>query len=330
VACQRKPFCYKGGVRLGPKHLALAGVLATLGAGIIFGAEPPAAPPRFTLRSEKYWQLNLPNGERFDASGLVLMPDGELLTVSDRGAGLYRICFLSGTNAADLSRIPDCFTPEQLAPFAAEKVDRWDCEGVTRDEHGRLYICEEANRWIMRWDPKTKRVERLDIDWSPVRKYFHPTDRNASFEGIAVGGGKLYVANERQRGRIIVVDLGTLKVEREFQVSLSTSQARDTHYSDLCWFEGELWVLLRESSAVLKVDPVKETVLAEFSFGEMERQREVVYNSRVPTSTMEGLAVDAEFIWLCTDNNGEGRWSAPQDKRPTLFKCKRPDVKRKE
>lgn len=110
-------------------------------------------------------------------------------------------------------------------------------------------------------------------------------------------------------------------------MSYSTSRAFDTHYSDLSWHNGALWVLLRESDAVLKVDPLKEIVLAEFSYGEMTRQREVIYTRKYPAGTMEGLAVDDDFIWLVTDNNGEARWSARGDTRPTLFKCARPDRK---
>jgi hypothetical protein len=283
-------------------------------------------PPRFTLVAEKFWLLDPPAQERFDASGLLFLPDGGLLTVNDRGSSLYRVQFRAGTNVADLVTVPDCFTTTQLAPFAREKTGRWDCEGIARDDAGRLYLCEEANRWILRWDPRTQSVERLVIDWSPAKSYFTTTDINASFEGVAIGGGKLYVANERQRGRIIVVDLATLKVERHFQVSYSASRAFDTHYSDLSWHDGALWVLLRESDAVLKVDPLKEIVLAEFSYGEMTRQREVIYTGKYPTGTMEGLAVDDESIWLVTDNNGEARWSARSDTRPTLFKCRRPDV----
>lgn len=280
---------------------------------------------RYTLEAEKYWQMDPPNGERFDASGLVMLPDKSLLTVNDRGAGLYRIEFTASTNSVKLVPLPNCFTEAQLAPFAKEKVERYDCEGIARDEQGRLYVCEEANRWILRFDPKTEKVDRLDIDWSSVKKYFHPTDRNASLEGVAIGGGKLWVANERQRGRIIVVDLATLKVERDFAVYPSSSKAHDPHYSDLCWFDGELWVLMREARVLLRVNPQTAEVLAEFSFGEMERKKEVVYNSRYPTSTMEGVAVDADYIWLCTDNNGQSRWIAPGDIRPTLFKCRRPD-----
>lgn len=283
---------------------------------------------RHVLKAAQSWQLNLPPGEdRFDASGLLRLPDGGLLTVSDRGAGLYRIKFLDGTNAADLLRLPNCFTPAQLAPFAREKVGRYDCEGIARDGQGRLYLCEEANRWILRFDPKGETVKRLEIDWSPVEKYFHPTDRNASFEGIAIHGDTLYVANERQQGRIIVVDLATLKVVDDFVVRPSTSNARDIHYSDLSWFDGSLFVLLRESRCVLQVRPDTKKVLAEYSFGDLEMEPDSIYFNRYPTSTMEGLAVDAQFIWLCTDNNGRARVKFPKDIRPTLFKCPRPDQK---
>jgi hypothetical protein len=41
--------------------------------------------------------------------------------------------------------------------------------------------------------------------------------------------------------------------------------------------------------------------------------------------TMEGLAVNRDFIWLATDNNGLGRMRYPKDLRPTLFRCRRPD-----
>jgi hypothetical protein len=299
-------------------------MLAVVGVASVSAPAGERNPPQFTLAAESFWLLEPPAKERFDASGLLLLPDGGLLTVNDRGSLLYRINFRPCTNVADLVVLPDCFTDAQLAPLAREKVGRWDCEGIARDAAGRLYVCEEANRWVLRWDERARKAERLDIDWSPAKPYF-TSDINASFEGIAIGGGKLYVANERQRGRIIVVDLTNLKVERHFQVGYSASRAFDTHYSDLCWHDGALWVLLRESSALLKVDPLKEIVLAEFSYRDLERRKEVIYTGRYPTGIMEGLAVDDEFIWLITDNNGEARWSAPGDTRPTLFKCRRPD-----
>jgi hypothetical protein len=282
----------------------------------------------YTLRAEQIWQMNLPYGQRFDASGLFLEKSGDLLTESDQQIGVYRIHFIPGRDAVDLLRIPDCFTDAQLAPFAAEKFGRYDCEGVTEDDQGRIYLCEEADRWILRWDPRTKSVERLNIDWRPVKKYFS-TDRNAAWEGIAIHGQTLYVANERKKGRIIVVDLNTLKVTDDFVAPANWSWwFWDAHYSDLCWFDGALFALMREDHVILKIDPATHLVLAEYNFRQMEHDREVDYHKVYPlvVGVMEGLAVDKNYFWLCTDNNGLGRKKYPHDTRPTLFKCRRPDA----
>src|SRR5262249_7723646 len=98
--------------------------------------------PEYGLKADQIWRLNLHNGQRFDASGLALTPQGELLTISDRGAAIYQVKFLQNTNAADLIQVPNCFTTTQLAPFAREKIDRYDCEGLCLDEEGHIYICE--------------------------------------------------------------------------------------------------------------------------------------------------------------------------------------------
>jgi hypothetical protein len=279
---------------------------------------------RIPLQLESFWQLNLPLGERFDASGLFEQKDGSLLTINDREAAVYKINFRNDTNSADLIKVPDCFTAPQLAVFAKEKIDRYDIEGIAGDDEGRIYLSEEANRWILRWSPKTQTVDRLDIDWSPVQKYFHPTDRNASFEGVAVGGGRIYVANERQSGRIIVVDQKTLKVIDDFMPRPSTAALGDIHYSDLSWFNGRLYVLLRHHKVVLEVEPASHEVISEFTYGAIEDAPESIYRKFFPTGTMEGLAVDKDFIWLATDNNGFARGRFPKDIRPTIFKCRRP------
>ncbi len=271
--------------------------------------------------------MNLPRGERFDASGLFLETNGTLLTESDQKIGVYRVRFTPGSSSVDLLQIPDCFTPEQLARFTPTKHGRYDCEGVTEDSQGRIYLCEEGDRLILRWDPRTKAVTSLNIDWRPVPKYFS-SDRNAAWEGIAIHGSTLYVANERKKGRIIVVDLSTLEVKDDFVVPASHSLwFWDAHYSDLCWFDGALYALMREDHVILKIDPVSHFVLAEYDFHKMETAPEYNYHRVIPfgIGVMEGLAVDKNYFWLCTDNNGLGRKKYPQDKRPTLFKCRRPD-----
>jgi glutamine cyclotransferase len=89
------------------------------------------------------------------------------------------------------------------------------------------------------------------------------------------------------------------------------------------WFEGGLYVLMRERRMVLRVEPPSHRVLAEYDFSALENQAETAYRTvmRYPTSTMEGLAVSREGFWLVTDNNGLGRLRHPEDIRPTLFFC---------
>ncbi len=296
---------------------------ATKSEEIVSSPSSSNAWPCYVLRAEKIWQLNPANGERFDASGLLLRKNGDLLTVNDRNPTLCRIQFSEKKNSADLIVISDYFNATQFTPFAAEKVDRYDCEGIAEDKQGRIYLCEEANRWILRLDPKTKKVERLPIDWSPVEKYFHPTDHNASFEGIAIGDGKIFVANERQEGRIIVVDLKSLKIVDDFTVHPTKTKMKDVHYSDLCWFDGALFALLRENRVLVKINPKEHCILAEYNFGEMTQEPDVAYLA--PNPTLEGLAVDKNYFWLVTDNNGMPRKRFLLDTRPTLFKCPRPD-----
>ena len=281
----------------------------------------------FTLQADQTWQMNLPEGQRFDASGLFLEKSGDLLTESDQRIGVYRIHFIDNQPSVDLERIPDCFTPAQLVPFDATKHGRYDCEGVTEDDQGRIYLCEEGDRLILRWDPRDHKVTRLNIDWTPVEKYFS-SDRNAAWEGIAIHGSTLYVANERKWGRLIAVDMNTWKVTDSFALRASQSMWYEPHYSDLCWHDEALYALMREDHVILKIDPVRHLVLAEYNFGEIEYAPDNAYHTVVPlvVGVMEGLAVSDKYFWLCTDNNGLARKRHPGDTRPSLFKCRRPDV----
>lgn len=281
-------------------------------------APEPIVRKRFRLAPEDFWRLELPDGKPFDASGLVFDSDG-LLTVSDEAPGLFRIVF-GDNHAAELKPV-EIFTREQLMA-AAPEMSRSDLEGIARDEAGRIYICEESRRLVFRFDPATKKAERLPIDWNPVQKYFNG-GANASFEGIAVAGDKLWVANERDQSRVIEIDLPTLKITGDFR-PLPSSFAFFLHYSDLAWHDGKLFVLLRHQQEIIELDPRSREVTAEYSYASLEEALEHRYVKEYPTGTMEGLAVDAEFFWLVTDNNGFPRKQDGRDRRPTLFKCPRP------
>jgi DNA-binding beta-propeller fold protein YncE len=274
---------------------------------------------QFVLEAEAFWRVTPPVRERFDASALGWR-NGQLLTVNDRGPELYEIV-LKGENEADL-RATQLFPSPQVTEASARRNRRHDVEGIAVDDAGWIYISEESQRAIYRTLPGG-RIEALPIDWSGARKYFLG-GVNASFEGIAIGGGKLYVANERESPRILVVDLASNKLEDDFFVDSRGFALGGPHYSDLAFYGGSLFVLNRNHRCILEVDPATKKVTAEYSFGGMEIAEEHAYVTQFPTGTIEGLAVDERHFWLITDNNGLGRYKDRTDIRPTLFRCARP------
>jgi Esterase-like activity of phytase len=298
-------------------------LLAVWFAGCASSPKPPRTDwPRLTLSAAQVTRLNAPDGGRFDASALLLRPDGSLLTVNDRGPEVYRIEFRPDSSEADLVALTNLFTREKLAKFPAKNPGRYDCEGLAQDNRGRIYLCEEDNRWILRCDPRDGKVERLPIDWSSVREFFSTVDGNASFEGVAVGQGVLYAANERSAPILITAQLERLRVAGHFVAQPKKGSFFGTHYSDLCWFDGHLWILCRQHRVVLELDPAGLQVVAEYDYEAAEDA--LGYRKNFPVGIMEGLAVDRDSIWLVTDNNGLERRSAPGDIRPTLLRCARP------
>lgn len=294
-----------------------------------FAADPApgatSAPVSHVLVADGRWLLQSAN-PRFDASALLRLPDGRLLTVNDKQ--LPPCSIELGTNGtARLVPQTALFPLESVRSTTPNPRYAPDIEGLARDTEGRLYLCTEGERWIFRTGADGGPVERLAIDWTSVQKWFSPKDGNASWEGIAVGGNRLYLANERSVGRIVVVDLSTLRVTDDFQVAPTGNTRSDVHYSDLSWYAGELWVLCRDLRKVLRVNPESHAVLAEFDFAAIELDPQNAYLSPLPYGFMEGLSVDATHLWLAVDNNGLPRRTSPTDLRPLLFRCPRPDLK---
>src|SRR5690606_35760458 len=99
-------------------------------------ATPPAAPVEeitaqaaepgkralHHLAADKVWQLDSPGNGRFDASGLLMTPEGDLLTVSDRNSDLYRIEFAEGDSARIVAT--GLFPPAKLQAIAPTRFGR--------------------------------------------------------------------------------------------------------------------------------------------------------------------------------------------------------------
>ena len=266
-------------------------------------------------------RLTPPKGLVFQASGLTRDRAGRLLTVHDRQSTVYQIVPSADTHEAQLVAFENHFTEFVQAKANKGRSGRFDCEGITLDGKGNIFLCEESERCVLRFDPSTGMVEALEIDWAPVKMFFSKLDNNASFEGIAVSGDRLYLANERSDPVIVVVDLPTRKVVDHFVVHPRTHNLLGMHYSGLAAHDGRLFILLRQNRVILEVNPETKTVVAEYNYRSAEDS--LNYTKSLPVGIMEGLAVDDDYFWLVTDNNGKPR-EGTSDRRPTLLKFRRP------
>src|SRR5262245_12161057 len=87
--------------------------------------------PRHILTADATWQINLPNFERFDASGLAFTSTGALLTINDRGPEIYRIAL--GTNSSADLKLLGIFSRAELYRLPEAGNIRFDTEGVAVD-----------------------------------------------------------------------------------------------------------------------------------------------------------------------------------------------------
>jgi len=278
----------------------------------------PSNYPTEFLEVEASWRLQSPDG-RFDASGIERGPKGDLLVVRDSELAVYAVRFQEASDVAALVK---------LARYGVEADDldvgssRFDIEGLALDSSGILYACDEFERRVLRFSSQGQ-LDSIPIDLEATAEFFSKTDVNASFEGIAIGDGHLYLANERNRGRLIDLDLKTGELLSSFVCKTGTSIWPDTHYSGLDWHNGKLFALVREEQAIIEIDPEGKTVDRVFRYHGIEFDKQHRYRTLVPfAGVMEGLLIEADVFWLLTDNNGQARFADKTDSRPTLFKCR--------
>ena len=289
-------------------------------AGVEGPVRPESSFQRYQLELDAYWILESPNGQQFDASGIARLADGRFLFVNDKENAIFaaRVDAVSGgvVEVEEFCRV-------DVDGDGSVRSKRLDLEGLTVDANGNVYLCAEAGRRIFCVDGSSKEVTEVEIDWTPVKQFFGP-DINASFEGIAMHGETLWIANERTQPRIFEVDLESRTVVGNFVVVAPGSVTWILHYSGLEYLEGSLFALLRFQHSILEVEPWSRRVVAEYDFGDIESSRELAFRSGSFTGLMEGVWVDESYFWLLVDNNGQPSIARSGDTRPILIRCKRP------
>lgn len=174
-----------------------------------------------------------------DPSGLGTSYDGNnFWTISDdAGGSIYKI-------------------NKQGVTTGILEVEGDDMEGITRHpENGLLYVAEERNREIVRYDTLGYEIDRFGVDVDEVNE-------NAGLEGIAVNpeNDHIYVVNEKNPRVLVELDLRQEAGQQQVRYTPMDFRApEDAGGLDLSglFFDAEeqvLWLVSDDAQAVLVMD----------------------------------------------------------------------------
>lgn len=303
--------------------LGLAGMLVSV--GLVAESAAPVTPAEL----QHAWWID--GSEGMDISGLSFC-NGELLAVADKSSErIYRLAPVAGTRSvalvprADFSRppLPDDqpITLKARAMHYASTPLSMDFEGIACDERD-VYLLSERHNRIARLDPAGHKGEWLSVRWSEsARRHGYLQLFNAESEGLVRIGEDFWVALEREPRGLLKLEPGDRVGQRFYPVPPVAGldfRGRPEDLTGLAYYDGALFTLERNAFAVCRRS--LETLVAEWciQYRAIEEGREYMYRKTV-FGKGEGLAVNAQGIFVVLDNNSVTRVSAPEDSRGLLM-----------
>ncbi|MBB6462077.1 SdiA-regulated domain-containing protein [Flammeovirga kamogawensis] len=164
------------------------------------------------------------------------------------------------------------------------------------------YLINEHDNEVYSYNLKSRKINKLLINWgalaSPKKDWLH----NAGFEGVAIDfdKGVLYLAKERQPKLILKVDLAALEIIETF----ITSNKCSNDYADLYFYEGYLYALERNGMCIIKIDPDTHKELKHYSFKKSVSNKGQRLYEPAKYGMAEALMIKNDEIWIGFDNNG--------------------------
>ena len=299
----------------------------------------------FCDRAPEIYELELERAVRleceaaYNLSGLAFGADGYLYFTDDNGPApgdwepknpvFLRVkvddVLDPANEAPSLEPLEVAGEAEAYAALAAscEKAFKYDLEGVTALENGKLWACDERDRLLLEYDPAARTLG-LVASYQELAMW---DDRlaegriNNGFEGIAVIGDWLFLAHEMFPNLIVRYRLkgGAVTADTVFTVEGS---------SDLTGLEsdgGKLYALGRTGSAVYRLDPKSGRVKAGAFFGREADNPEYRFRQRDDSyRNSEGLALGRGRIFIVLDGNFQSTMTDEKERRPLLLIYKRP------
>jgi hypothetical protein len=292
---------------LRPQGSALIAVL--LGGGVVtVGAAVPEIVPTRVLPVD-----GLVN---FQPSGLALV-DGVLYTVSDKHSdAVYRLDLEADRAVASAAR--PIQVPER----------HLDLEGLASDEAGGFFLVSEECTRVLHV-PRDGPSVWVTPDLRPAGQPLGLLVRyNATLEGIALLGPRhLLLAAERDARGLLEVDLAATEprvtATRLDRTRFPLPSGRGPDFADLAVWHGRVFALLRNACVVceLERDPTNggwREGAAAAAFTAIESDPRTRYR-HMEFGLAEGLALDAERLFLVLDNNNDALVADPQDHRSRVL-----------
>ena len=254
--------------------------------------------------------------EDFQPSGLALWR-GRLLAVSDKHDHAVFELVLSGGVAR----------AEQFVALSipAQYSSRLDLEGLCVRGDGELALVSEAHSGVLLVDAQG-RARWLGSVSLPKKDLLQVP--NAGLEGVAaLPDGSYLLAAERKPRGLIQVD-ASMQVLSSWVMNEPTEPPvlpRDPDFSDLATFEGSVFALERNAHVVVRLTrgPGGWSEAERWSFRRTENDPALAYDDAT-FARAEGLAIDAQRVYVVLDNNQDPRERDPNDKRALLLVFMRP------
>jgi hypothetical protein len=211
--------------------------------------------------------------------------------------------------------------------IAAPPHEPFDFEGLTRDSDGAWLLASEAQFRIMKvaTDGTASWVTQSVRGDGESRRLF--TTPGAGIEGVARIGDALLLAAEREPRGLLESNASRDSWEA-FVMAESVCPAprsRPNDFTDLAVDGARVFALARNSHLVLELRKRAGVWLegSAWSYAGTENDPRFSYTD-ARFGLGEGLALDAEHVYVALDNNGTARGSDSSDHRPLLFVFRRP------
>ena len=235
--------------------------------------------------------------------------------VNDRDSVIYQLSWDQNKNTKlvpyrDLSKLNGYYSYAKQV----KGEDKFDLEGVTScaDNNGFVfYVVNEKTGDLLKIN--SQGLQKLDINYENFPDYKYE-EGNDGFMGVTAdcGAQKLYVAKQKNPNIVYTIDLNQNAVSKAYD--LSTGSDSEDDISDLFFTGGKLYVLQKNKTNVLVMNPYTGQHLNNFGYSSISER--TTTNDK---GIAEGLVVQGGAIYLFLDQKRNLSAHKSQDKSKNVI-----------